>query len=130
VKIVVDTNIVFSALLNGDSSIHDILFNSHGVFNFYSPELLISELEKYSDKLIILSKLSPAEISEAKFRLFTTIHVVSEELIPEINWHEAYLLSKDVDEDDTPFIALAMQLNCPLWTGDKKTCERNGCKRI
>jgi len=28
-------------------------------------------------------------------------------------------LTTDIDEDDTPFIALAVELNAKLWTGDK-----------
>ena len=32
---------------------------------------------------------------------------------------EAFLLTSDVDEDDTPFIALGIELNAKLWTGDK-----------
>jgi predicted nucleic acid-binding protein len=28
-------------------------------------------------------------------------------------------LTKDIDEDDTPFIALGIELNAKLWTGDK-----------
>ena len=29
-------------------------------------------------------------------------------------------MCKDVDETDTPFVALALELNIPLWSGDKK----------
>ena len=47
------------------------------------------------------------------------ITFVSEELISERSWISAYGLTKDVDEDDTPFVALALELNTKLWTGDK-----------
>jgi len=29
-------------------------------------------------------------------------------------------LTKNVDEFDTPFVALSLELASPLWTGDKK----------
>jgi len=29
-------------------------------------------------------------------------------------------LTKDVAEFDTPFVAFALELDAPLWTGDKK----------
>jgi len=32
---------------------------------------------------------------------------------------EAYELAKEFDEKDTPFIALALKLNIPIWTRDK-----------
>lgn len=44
---------------------------------------------------------------------------VSEELISKRSWNKAFALTKDIDEDDTPFVALAIELNAKLWTGDK-----------
>lgn len=122
-KIVVDTNIVFSSLLNADSQIHDILFNSQGIFDFYTPEFMEGELGRYSDKISQFSKLDENRMAEAKLRLLRCVNLISENLITEFYWQEALFLTKDVDEDDTPFVALAMQLQCPLWTGDKKLIE-------
>lgn len=39
------------------------------------------------------------------------------------NRQQAYDLCKDIDIKDTPFIALAIDLQIPLWTGDKKLKE-------
>ena len=36
---------------------------------------------------------------------------------------EAYELCKGVDEDDTPIIALAIELDGEVWTGDKVLVE-------
>ncbi|MBN8682548.1 MAG: hypothetical protein J0L99_07840 [Chitinophagales bacterium] len=36
------------------------------------------------------------------------------------NYVKAYQLCKVVDEFDTPFIALALELDAPLWTNDEK----------
>jgi predicted nucleic acid-binding protein len=123
VKVVVDTNIVFSALLNANSEIHEVLLNPTSLFEFYSPELMLEELEKYSSKLISLSKLSNSQMKEAKSRLLRCVTLISEEVISENSWLRAYELTKDVDENDTPFLALSIELNCPLWTGDKKLIE-------
>jgi predicted nucleic acid-binding protein len=42
-KIIIDTNIIFSCLLNSQGTIGDLIFNSDDVFVFYSnePKLLI-----------------------------------------------------------------------------------------
>lgn len=40
------------------------------------------------------------------------------EFIQKSTWKKALKLTKDIDEFDTPFIAL--ELKAPLWTGDKK----------
>lgn len=40
--IVIDTNLIFSALLSSQSKIRDILFDTN--FKFYAPNYLISEI--------------------------------------------------------------------------------------
>ena len=44
-KIVVDTNIIFSGLLSSNGKISDLLLNSADIFDFYSPSYLLDELE-------------------------------------------------------------------------------------
>lgn len=51
--------------------------------------------------------------------VLSTITFVPEESISEQAWLQAFALTKDIDEDDTPFIALAIELDAKLWTGDK-----------
>lgn len=41
-------------------------------------------------------------------------------MITDKSWIKAIELTKDIDEDDTPFVALAIQMNTKLWSGDKK----------
>lgn len=48
------------------------------------------------------------------------VKLISLELISEDTWSEAYELIKDIDEKDVPFIALSLEMNAKLWTGDKK----------
>lgn len=52
--------------------------------------------------------------------LFKKIDLIDVESIQQSTWENAILLTENVDEFDAPFIALAMELNTPLWTGDKK----------
>lgn len=40
------------------------------------------------------------------------------------NWHKAYEICKDIDEKDTPFVALSLELEIPLCTNDKKLYEK------
>jgi predicted nucleic acid-binding protein len=44
-KIIVDTNIIFSALVNSNSQIGELLFNSGGLFSFYSCAYMRFEIE-------------------------------------------------------------------------------------
>ncbi|WP_189663220.1 MULTISPECIES: PIN domain-containing protein [unclassified Polaribacter] len=54
-KIVVDTNIIFSGLLNPERKIRDLLPNSIGVFDFYSPTFVLENLKNHQNKLLKIS---------------------------------------------------------------------------
>lgn len=126
-KLVVDTNIVFSALLNTNSRIAEILTRESNVV-FYSPTFLLFELDKHQDKLFKMLKLHPEEIIQLKHLATQRIHFVQEEQIAARNWLLAEQLTSQVDGDDIPFVALALELQCPLWTGDKRL--HKGIQRI
>jgi predicted nucleic acid-binding protein len=61
-KIIVDTNIIFSCLLNSQGTIGDIVFNSDNVFDFYSNHYMRFEIHKHWDRLKKISKLSDHEL--------------------------------------------------------------------
>lgn len=118
-RIVVDTNISFSGLLNPNGRISDLLLNSSDSFQFFAPSFIIDELEDHHKKLIKISQLSKEEIEVLKRILFRKIELIDVENIPAESWKKAVDLDYDIDEQDAPFIALSLALKCPLWTGDK-----------
>ena len=63
-KIVVDTNIVFSGILNSSGKIGKILLHSKSHFQFYSCSFLQIELLKHREKLLKLTKLSVENLDE------------------------------------------------------------------
>jgi predicted nucleic acid-binding protein len=119
-NIIVDTNIIFSAIINSNGKIGNILFNSYNDLVLYSPEFMRYEIQHYHDKLMKAAKLTEQQLLEAEYRIISQIELISEELIKKSSWEYAYELTKDIDEDDTPFVALTIELNGLLWTGDKK----------
>jgi len=66
-KVVVDTNIIFSALLNPGSKIGNIVINSKNHLQFYTCDFLKTELLKHRNKLLKLTKLSTRELDELEF---------------------------------------------------------------
>lgn len=48
--IIVDTNIIFSAILNAQSNIGEILFNNNEQFEFYTSDYLREEIERHLKK--------------------------------------------------------------------------------
>ena len=116
----VDTNIVFSAILNTDSNIVYLLLNSSNVFIFYSAKYLQYEIENHKNKLIEISHLKQKEIEEVKNLIYGNIKFLSEEQIPSEVWKRSVAFVGDVDMDDIAFVAMSEYLNTDLWTGDKK----------
>jgi len=118
-RIIIDSNIVFSALVNSNSAIAEIIIGSPEKHDFYSSEYLHIELHNHQDKLKKASKLSDEQINAAKYRVFKYIEFLSSEIIPPEYWLEAEDLVKDIDPDDIVFVALSLYLDAYLWTGDK-----------
>jgi len=119
-RVVVDTNIAFSAILNTSSLIGDLLFNSENQFSFYSPEFVEVELSKHSSKLQKTTSMNDEQLRVAVRQVFNNIYLISDEVISPDHWKAAYQLTSSIDEKDTPFIALTLSMNAVLWTGDKK----------
>jgi putative PIN family toxin of toxin-antitoxin system len=116
--VVVDTNIIFSALISRNSTLGEIIISSRDVA-FYTSDYMFDELKRHHEKLKKASGMSDSEIEIAKYEIFKYIRFVTLELIPEKYWREAELLVSDIDIDDIVFVALSLYLDAPLWTGDK-----------
>ncbi len=106
--VIVDTNIVFSALLKIDSTFMEFLLTTQ--HKFHISELLVIEIFKHKEKLVELSGLSEAEIIKFYYLLLSKVHIFKEELISVGNWRTAFELCKDVDEADTPLSLLPLSL--------------------
>jgi predicted nucleic acid-binding protein len=50
--------------------------------------------------------------------LVSRLEFVNEANIPLNTWMEAYRLCREVDEKDTPYVALTLHLDGRLWTHD------------
>lgn len=124
-SVVVDTNVLFSALLSGQSGfLESLLRPGH---RFYICELVLVELFKRKDKIVKASRLSEDDIVRVYHMLLRQVTLFKEDLITPENRQAAYALCRDIDETDTPHVALALELNALLWTGDKQL--KDGLKR-
>ncbi len=127
-KIVVDTNIIFSALLNSNSTIGDLLFNSEKYFEFYSCTYMRYEIEKHWERLKKISKLTDKQLEISHQQILLKLKFIDEAIIPAETWLAAEQITKGIDIDDLDFVALTRFLKATLWTGDK--ILSNGLKRI
>lgn len=132
-KIIVDTNIVFSGILNSKSNIGRILIHSKNYFEFYSINFLHAELFKHRAKLLYLTGISEEELQELVNIVTNKIHFIDEEIISSEYTQESTNLILDTDPSDIPFVALTMFLKGKLWTGDNiliKALREKGFKDV
>ena len=122
-NIIVDTNIIFSAILTSKGKIRELLINKPVVINFYSPNFLLEELTSHIDKILKITKYNKLEYEQIRDYVIQNINFINTYDIDNSNWDKSYHLLKDIDEKDTAFLALAYQKDALLWTGDKKLVQ-------
>lgn len=123
-KIVVDTNIVFSALLNTNSKIGQILIIGKNHFDFYSPAFVRFEIFKHKEKIKSIGKLTDNEFLETYGLILKNITILNHSIIPTETYKNAELLCQDIDINDTTFVAVSVFTKGILWTGDLKLINR------
>ena len=129
-KIIVDTNIVFSAILNSNNRIGKILLNSKEHFQFFTCNYLRAEIQRHRNKLLKLTKLTEDQLSELEDLLTQHITFIDERLIPQDLLIKTEIQLKAIDLDDTVFVALAKHLKGKLWTGDLELYNGLKAKRF
>ena len=116
--IIVDANILFSALLRSDSRFAEILlYRGH---RFCICESTFVELFHHKERILTFSRLSDVEITALLHAFLRRLTVEREESIPTTCREEAAALCRGVDPRDEPYVALTLALDGRLWTGDQK----------
>jgi predicted nucleic acid-binding protein len=110
---VVDTNIVFSAILNTNSRIGQILIKSPGGVTFYSTNFLQHEIRRHRPKLEKITRLSQEELIELEALVTRKVTFIDQELVTDEWLLKAESMLVGIDIDDAPFLALALQLQQP-----------------
>jgi len=128
IKVVVDTNIVFSAILNSSGRIGKVLLNSRNVFHFVSCRYMQTEIDRHLIKLQTLTGLEPGELDELIHMITARINLINEGFISRENLLKAEELTRNVDFNDLLFVGLTLELKSRLWTGDKKLIRGIGKK--
>jgi predicted nucleic acid-binding protein len=125
-NIVVDTNILFSSLRAKNSKLRQILERED--CRFYTPNFLMVEIFKHKERILQKSKATEDEVYEILYQNLHKITFVNEETISLGNFIEAYRLCVNIDENDTPFVALTLEIEGELWTKDE-TLKRGLIKK-
>ena len=116
-KVIIDHNILFAAIHTKSSYTRQKLLDSP--FLFYTPNYLIVELFKHRQRIVEKSKATEEDVLSYLNQVIQKVHFFNEELISLENFFTAYHLCKEVDENDTAYIALTLELDGLLWTWDE-----------
>jgi len=119
-KIIIDSNIVFSAILNSQGKIGQLIINGSKHFKFFTVRLLKEEILEHKDKILSISGFTPQQFEKSYLTITNRIKFVDEILISDKELEKASELVSGIDENDTLFVALTNHLKAKLWTGDKK----------
>lgn len=117
--LVVDANVVFSALYSQSSAFDVFAINKiYGSFEFVAPEFLFLEIENRFDRLVSKSKLPKEEIEGAFALIKEQVEVVSSDEFIDAVPKAAQLLGNHLK--DVSYVALALKLGCPIFSGEKR----------
>ncbi|MEN9573003.1 MAG: hypothetical protein RL514_858 [Verrucomicrobiota bacterium] len=117
--VVIDTNLVFSALVSRRARLRELLLTEPGL-RLLCPRFLFVELFKHKERIVRATELPEEELLEFLNALLTRVEFVDEAAIPMGTWMEARRLCRETDAKDIAFIALALHLKCRLWSGDEE----------
>ncbi len=118
-KLVVDANILFSALIKNDYT-YKKFFDKKLIL--YTPQTIFEEFNKHKELLLKKTKRTENEFLTAYTILLEKITIIpTQQLISYVEQAEEI----SPDPDDMIYFALALKLRCGIWTNDKLLKNQN-----
>ncbi len=119
-NLVVDTNIIISALITPRGTISKLLFQDLAGSQLISPYFLFEEIINNFEKILRLTKHLDEDLKELFYICIKHIDFIDNDLITIENQIKAYELVKNIDKKDLLFVARSIQTGFTLWSGDLK----------
>jgi len=120
-NVIIDSNLFFSGLRTTNNWVRDTLDRPD--LAFFTPNFLIVEIFKYKEEIVRKSKASESEVYDLLDLMLQKITFVNIEAIDLGNLIHAHRLCADIDEKDTLFVALTLNLAGRYWTRDRRIKE-------
>lgn len=122
-ELIIDANILISALVTTKAFTYDLIFNDK--IKLFAPEYLLEEFEEHKDEII-----GKSDLSEEELQLFLSLISIRIDFIPNNEFKEFIKQAEEItpDKDDTEYFALALKLNCSIWSNDKRLKEQDKIK--
>lgn len=119
-NLIIDSNIIISALISPNGIISNILFQKLKKTEFFAPNYLYHEILSKQEKIIKITGYSNEDFLDLLHFLTKKIYFIDESLISEETLKKAFKYTFTIDPKDTYYVALALQMKLKIWTGDKK----------
>jgi len=125
-KLVVDTNIIISALIKRKGKTREMLLEEN--LDLYAPEYFLEEILNHKNIIKKKSKLSGTQLKGKILLLLENIDIVpKKEYEKQISKAKEFM--EDIDPDDVYFLALALRLGADIWSNDEDFEKQNEVKR-
>lgn len=111
---ITDANVLFSCIISGKEQYQQIFAD----YKFFLPDYALTEIQHYQQLIKEKTKLSPEALKTFTLSLFDKVVVVPNFLISTNSYFKAFELCKDIDEKDTPYLALSIELDMKLLSKD------------
>ncbi|WP_395719668.1 PIN domain-containing protein [Prosthecobacter sp.] len=116
--VVIDANRIFSELIAANHQLRRALTNLPNT-RFICPKYVFVEIFKHKERIADASGLSEPALLSLLHSILERIEFIDEDSVRLGSWTEAWRLCRDVDENDTAYVALALDQDAELWTGDR-----------
>jgi predicted nucleic acid-binding protein len=109
-RLVVDANILFAGLIKRGKTA-ELLCDRN--LELFVPSFIYEEYEKYRSH--ILEKTQHDDMEDFFERISSTLKIINPD-------KESFRIASTITPDikDTLYIALAIELHCPIWSNDKR----------
>lgn len=118
--VIVDVNILFSALISPNSTVAKLLIDPTLPIQRVSCHYAVVELFKHQAKIVKYARKAVDDVIDDLYTVINNLQFYNENLIEPRHWQEADRLVSGIDSNDIAYVALSLQTNGWLWTGDKK----------
>lgn len=117
--VVIDANRIFSELIAANHHLRRAFTSLPGT-RFLCPKYVFVEIFKHKERIVAASGLPEQDLLSLLHSILERIEFIDEDSIRIGSWAESWRLCRDVDENDTAYVALTLDLDARLWTSDRE----------
>ncbi len=113
-ELVVDANVIISVLISPTGKTCELFFSEN--LRLYAPEFILEEIKKHEGEI-----LQKSGLSENDLEVILTLVSSNIKFIPFSEFKGFISKAKNIshDSNDIEYFALALKLQCSIWSNDK-----------